>query len=111
MKKAKQKCGVVGVGAFGAFMLKYLIPYFDVLVTDKFKDLSDVESIYNVSVTDLRTVAACDIVILAVPVAEMEDTIKNILPYLHKGQLVIDLQRHFGETPAATSVPPTIVLR
>ena len=28
-----------------------------------------------------------------------------------KGQLVIDLQRHFGETPAATSVPPTIVLR
>lgn len=72
-------------------MLKYLIPYFDVLVTDKFKDLSDIESVYNVKVTDLGAVAACDIVILAVPVAEMEGTIKNILPHLHKGQLVIDL--------------------
>lgn len=91
MKKAKQKCGVIGVGAFGAFMLKYLIPYFDVTVTDKYKDLGDIDSLYNITVGDIAAAASADIVILAVPVPALEATVKEIKPFLRPGQLVIDL--------------------
>ncbi len=91
MKKAKQTLGVVGVGAFGAFMLKHLIPYFDVTVYDKSRDLSAIEDTYNVTIGTLTGIAACDVIILAVPVRALEQTLTDIKPLLRVGQLVIDV--------------------
>lgn len=91
MKKQKLSMGVIGVGAFGEFMLKHIIPYFDVRVYDAFRDLSDVAEIYNVDVVPLREAASSDIVVFAVPVRELEKTVEGVLPFLHEGQLVLDL--------------------
>lgn len=91
MKKEKLSLGVIGVGAFGEFMLKHVIPYFDVRVYDAFKDLSAVAETYNVDVASLSDVASCDVVVFAVPVREMEKTVAEVAPFLRDGQLVIDL--------------------
>lgn len=91
MKKAKQKCGVIGVGAFGEFMLKYLIPYFDVRIMDKHRDLTALDSLYNVTVCNLGEICECDVIILAVPVKYLESVVEEIKPFLQRGQLVIDL--------------------
>ena len=91
MQKQKMTCGVIGVGAFGEFMLKHITPYFDVRIYDAFRDLDEIESTYNLSVRPLEDVAQSDIVILAVPVKEIENTIKTIVPFLHTGQLLVDL--------------------
>ena len=89
--KQKLTCGVIGVGAFGEFMLKHITPYFDVRIYDAFRNLDPIEAIYNVSVSSLEDIAQSDIVILAVPVKEIEKTIQSICHHLHKNQLVIDL--------------------
>ena len=91
MAKQKQTLGIIGVGAFGEFMLKYLTPYFDVSIYDAHKNLDDIESTYHLRVEPLDNVAKCDIVVLCVPVKELEKTVQNILPFLKKGQLIIDL--------------------
>lgn len=91
MAKRKQTLGIIGVGAFGEFMLKYVIPYFDVRIYDAYKNLDDIEGTYHLQVMSLENVAKSDIVILCVPVKELEKTIQNIVPYLKTGQLVVDL--------------------
>ncbi len=117
MKKAKQTLGVIGVGAFGEFMLKHLIPYFDVTAYDKSRDLSTIEDTYNISIGTLAGIAACDVIILAVPVRALEQTLADIKPLLRVGQIVIDvcsvkcqpvaiLEKHLPAGVEAVSVHP-----
>lgn len=84
----KQSLSIIGVGAFGRFILPYLKPFFDIGLHDPYADLSDAE---DVRVVTLSQAAKADIVVLAVPVQVMEDTIKAIAPYLHDGQLIMDV--------------------
>ncbi len=86
-----QTVGIIGVGAFGEFMLKYLIPYFNVRVYDAHRDLGDVASLYNVEVADLDRICASDIVVLCVPVVHFREAVIGIKDKLKAGQLVIDL--------------------
>lgn len=72
-------------------MLKHITPYFDVRIYDAFRNLGEIEATYNVTVKPLEDIAQSDVVILAVPVKEIEKTIQSIYSYLHKGQLLIDL--------------------
>lgn len=89
--KTKQTLGIIGIGAFGEFMLKHVTPYFDVRIYDAFKNLDEVEATYHLTVTSLEEVAKCDIVVFAVPVKELEKTVASVVPFLKAGQLVIDL--------------------
>lgn len=89
--KTKQTLGIIGIGAFGEFMLKHVTPYFDVRIYDAFKNLDEVEETYHLTVTNLEEVAKCDIVVFAVPVKELEKTVASVVPFLKAGQLVIDL--------------------
>lgn len=91
MTKQKQTLGIIGVGAFGEFMLKYVTPYFDVSIYDAHRNLEKIEDTYHLRVQSLEAVAQCDIVILCVPVKELEKTVQDILPSLRSGQLVIDV--------------------
>lgn len=91
MLKQKQTLGIIGVGAFGEFMLKYVTPYFDVRIYDAYKKLDNIEGSYHLQVESLENVAKSDIVVLCVPVKELEKTVQGILPFLKSGQLVIDL--------------------
>jgi len=84
MRNNRQIIGVIGVGAFGEFMLKYLIPYFDVRLYDSHRDLAPVGKIYNAEVTSLERVCESDIVVLAVPVAHMREAVAAIKDKLKK---------------------------
>lgn len=87
----KQSLGIIGVGAFGEFMLKHVIPYFDVSVYDSRRDLSVINDTYNLKIQTLPEVCACDIVVLCVPVNKLADVVEQIKGFVKPGQLVIDL--------------------
>lgn len=91
MAKKSQTCGVIGVGAFGEFMLQYLTPYFDVFIYDKNRDISAFDDGLSLNTGDLDTICASDIIILTVPVPAISETIKEIAQKLRRGQLIIDL--------------------
>ncbi|MEM1410286.1 MAG: prephenate dehydrogenase, partial [Pseudomonadota bacterium] len=76
---------------FGAFMLRHVTPYFDVYVHDHHRDLSDVADTYNVTPCDLARAAACDVIVLAVPIPAIESVAKEIRPHLRPKQLVMDV--------------------
>lgn len=97
----KQKVGVIGVGAFGEFMLKYLIPYFRVGIYDRYRNLAEIEALYRLEVQSLPEVAASDIVLLSVPVKDIESVVDEIVPHLRTGALVMDLCS-VKTTPMAT---------
>ncbi len=86
-----QTLAIIGVGAFGEFALPYILPYFDVHLYDAYRDLSDIANEKNVTVCSLEQAAACDVVILAVPVQAIEETAIAIAPYLKSHQLVMDV--------------------
>lgn len=90
-QNAHQSVGIIGVGAFGEFMLKYLIPYFNVRVYDAHRDLSSVTQLYNVELADLDRICSSDIIVLCVPVVHLRDAVMGIKDKLKTGQLVIDL--------------------
>lgn len=98
----KPQVGVIGVGAFGEFMLKYLIPYYFVVAYDRDRDLQPVIEKYHMRALSLEEVAASDTVIISVPVSQLESVVEQITPYLKPGALVIDL--------CSVKVRPTEVL-
>lgn len=99
----KQSLGIIGVGAFGEFMLKHVTPYFDVCVFDAHRDLADILSLYHVRGGTLADAASCDVVVLAPPVKHIEVVAQSIAPYLRAGQLVMDV--------ASVKVQPTEILK
>ncbi|MEO1043732.1 MAG: prephenate dehydrogenase [Pseudomonadota bacterium] len=82
---------IIGLGAFGEFMLRHVTPYFDVYVHDEFRDLSSIAEIYNVTSCELAKAAACDILVIAVPVRAIEDVVRRLKDHLRPGQLVMDV--------------------
>lgn len=91
MTQKRQTLGLIGVGAFGEFMLKHVTPYFDVRIYDAHRNLDDIGQTYNLMVASLEDTASSDIVVFAVPVKELEKSVASVVPFLKKGQLVIDL--------------------
>ncbi len=87
----KQTLSIIGVGAFGEFMLKYVSPYFDVAIYDAKRDLADITALYNVKTGSLEEICKSDIIVLAVPVQQMGATAEEIKSFLSDGQLVIDV--------------------
>lgn len=83
--------GIIGIGAFGAFMLKHVTPYFDVVIHDPFRDLSDLERRYRVRAASLEETAAQDIVVVAVPVQRLAEVVQKIAPHLRPGSLLMDV--------------------
>lgn len=82
--------GIIGVGAFGAFMLPHFTPHYDVVVHDA-SDVSALAKKHGVKAVDLSEAAKQDIVVLAVPVQRMEPVLKAIAQHLKQGALVIDV--------------------
>lgn len=87
----KKTLSIIGVGAFGEFMLRHVVPYFDTHVHDPHRDLADVTATYNVEACDLDRAARCDIVVIATPVRAMDGVVRQIKDTLRQGQLVIDV--------------------
>lgn len=87
--------GIFGFGAFGRLTAGHLADHFSVFVHDRDADalaahVSNADH-PNIHAASLATVARCDMVILAVPVAEMRSVITAISPYLRRGAVVLDV--------------------
>lgn len=87
----KQSLGIIGVGAFGTLMAQHLAPHFDLTLCDKSKAVKNVAKKYSADVGSLADAAACDIIVVAVPVQKMEDVLRAIAPKLKPGTLVLDV--------------------
>lgn len=79
--------GIIGFGAFGRLMARHLAPHFSLCAYDPAPG-SGMEGVMQV---DLPAAASCPIVILAMPVGAMEETVRAIGPHLRRGVLVLDV--------------------
>jgi len=80
--------GIVGHGNFGAFvhvLLKRFAPSMTVRVFEP-KKKADKNVFFSLS-----DVAACDVVILAVPISTFESVVEKILPYLGDETILVDV--------------------
>lgn len=87
----RQSLSIIGVGAFGEFMLKHISPYFDVTIYDAKRDLSEVTALYNVKTGNLDDICKSDVIVLSVPVQQLANITEQIKDKTKKGQLVIDV--------------------
>lgn len=83
--------GLIGAGAFGAFCLPHLAPHFPVTVHDPAPGTAALAAAHDARAGDLAAAAACDIVLLAVPLSGLAGVAAAIAPHLAPGALVIDV--------------------
>ena len=83
--------GIVGFGAFGRLMAAHLRKHFRLYVHDPACPPGTPAGMPGVTLTDLAGVAACPIVVLAVPVNRIEETVEAIAPRLRPRTLVLDV--------------------
>ena len=88
---SKQTLSIIGVGAFGTLMARHLAPYFDLCLYDTAKDLTAHKATGITIATDLATVAASSIVVIAVPVQILPEVLQSLAPHIKPGTLVIDV--------------------
>ena len=84
---ARTKLGLIGFGAFGRLIARHLSDRFEILAHDPAATGDE----RRVTLTDLASVAACPIVILAVPVEAMEATVAAIAPHVVPDAVIIDV--------------------
>ncbi|CAL1692752.1 hypothetical protein MMB232_02934 [Brevundimonas subvibrioides] len=84
----RPQLGLIGYGAFGRLTARHLSPWFEVLAHDP---AATAEAGDMVRLTDLATAAACPVVILAVPVEGLAQTLSAIAPDLQEGALILDV--------------------
>lgn len=85
------KIGIIGFGAFGQLIARHLNPYFRLYAYDPAAELEQTALMDGVALISMEQVAACDIVILATPVATLESVVERIAPHLGSGALVLDV--------------------
>jgi prephenate dehydrogenase len=83
--------GLIGFGQFGRLAAASLKPHFDVLAADAAPDAAQAAAELGVGFGSLQKAAACDIVVIAVPVRAMQSVFAAIAPHLKPGALVIDV--------------------
>ena len=88
---SQDSLGLIGVGAFGALAARHLAPHFDLVLHDATVDIAALAKEIGARQGDLKTAAACAIVVLAVPVQKIRQTLHDIAPWLAPDALVLDV--------------------
>ena len=83
----RPQLGLIGYGAFGRLTAQHLSQWFEVRAFDPQLAASD----EHVTAVSLEDAAACPVVILAVPVGVLEQTLTEIAPMLTQGAVVLDV--------------------
>lgn len=83
--------GLVGFGAFGKLVARELGAHFDIMVCDPTYVGAVLKDGRGFAMGELRDVAGCDIVVLAVPVARMAHLCRALGPMLRPDTLVVDV--------------------
>lgn len=85
MREPRPRFGVLGFGRFGAFAVRHLEPFGEVVVHDP-----EVSIPFPLRAVSFAEAAAARSVILAVPIRAIPETLRALRPRLHPGTLVAD---------------------
>ncbi len=86
----KSTVGIIGFGRFGQLSAKHLKEHFEVYVCDREKRRDEAKRI-GVNISTLQECAGKDIIVLSVPISDFESVVKEMLPNLKPGALVLDV--------------------
>ncbi|WP_186419483.1 prephenate dehydrogenase [Bosea sp. CS1GBMeth4] len=89
LNTAHPSVGLMGFGAFGRLIARHLEPHCRLLAFDP--ALPADMAAGGIIAADPAEIAACDIVILAVPVAALSGAIATLRPHLRRGAIVVDV--------------------
>jgi prephenate dehydrogenase len=87
----KESLGLIGVGSFGAFIAPHLARHFDLVLHDAAADVAPLARKIRAHAGDFRDAAACDVVLLAVPVQKMRKALGEIAKGVKPDALVMDV--------------------
>lgn len=82
--------GIIGFGQFGQFFAKYLTQKQKVLVSDKI-DKRKAATEIGIKFVDISEATSKDIIILAVPISELKNSLVEIKDSIKKGAIVMDV--------------------
>lgn len=88
----KTKVAIIGFGNFGTLAASILSKDFEVLIhhyRDREEDIAKAERI-GAKLIKMEEIGDCDVVILSTPISETEKTIKELMPHLKSGALLLD---------------------
>ena len=90
-RSQRPSLSLFGVGAFRAFAIPYLAPFFDLHLHDAHRDTSEIACRHGAKVADLATAASRDILVIAVPFTKISGLAKAIAAHVRPGALVVDV--------------------
>lgn len=90
-RKSFSSIGLMGFGAFGRLMARHLQPHLPLVVCDPAQPVAADPTGKGLLPGSVAAVAACDIVVLAVPVDRLGQAIAALSPHLRAGTLVLDV--------------------
>lgn len=90
-RKTFSSIGLIGFGAFGRLMATHLQPHLPLVVFDPARPARPDSSGRGLVPGAIAQVAACDIVVLAVPVDRLAQAIAALRPHLRAGTVVLDV--------------------
>jgi prephenate dehydrogenase len=82
--------GLIGFGAFGRLMARHL-RHLSLCAYDPALPAGPVADMPDVMLTSLQAAARCPVVILAMPVNRLAETVAAVSPHLRQGALVLDI--------------------
>ena len=94
MSTNRQRLGIIGLGAFGRFMIKHLAPYYEILGYDQNRPAPETlaaDGAEAFTFAKAEIVATADIVVFAVPLDSLEEAATLAAPHIKPGALVIDV--------------------
>lgn len=83
--------GILGFGRFGQFLAKILKKKNKIYVYDIIKKRSKMAEKLGVSFLNLEEILKKKLIILAIPISEMENVLKKIKDKVGKGQIIMDV--------------------
>jgi len=86
--------GIVGLGAFGRFMVKHLAPYFSLSGYDRQEPSPELlrrDQAEALRLAGFDEVCRADVAVFAVPMESLEEVARRAAPFLRPGALVVDV--------------------
>lgn len=91
LQKNIKTVGLLGFGAFGRLIAAHLAPHVDLVIHDPSPAHPHSAQDARLQFRPLEEVAACDLVILAMPVSALADALTQIRPHLQPDAIVLDV--------------------
>ena len=86
-----KSAGVIGFGSFGELLANLLKNDFKVTVVEQNPERKQIAATLGFDIAGLKDIASLDILIFAVPISAIEETVRKASAYVAEGQLVLDV--------------------